>query len=210
VGATNVNGGNLVVNNGQLTSPINVSGVGSALGGNGTIVGDVTLTNSGVVSPGIANAVSNLATLTITGNLIWNVAASTVPWHLSTTGSTSDLLVVSGASAGNVTNPGSSPATLTFDFQDTGYYDGTDPEIYTLITSTNSMTNAGFSLSQFQAINVLAHDQGEAYGQSYFMFNSGATASSLWSCPSLRCGVCWRAARCFALAGLRRKRNIKA
>jgi hypothetical protein len=221
--STSVTGGNLVVN-GQLTSPVTVTNEGSVLGGSGTIAGDLTLTNSGVASPGIANTVtgnvaSGLSTLTVTGNLAWNATASTIPWHLSSTNNSSDLLNV----LGNVTNtnlgtgpllansPNLSADTLLFDFQGTGFFDGNPADdTYTLITSSNDMRNAGFVISQFAATNVSATTF-DATNQSYFIFANGGTALEFVVVPEPSTWGLILGGAMLALAGLRRKRSaVKA
>jgi fibronectin-binding autotransporter adhesin len=210
-GATNVTTGNLVVN-GQSASSVNVLNAGAILGGNGTIGGNVALTNGGVVSPGIANSVSagaasGLATLTVTGNVAWNVTASTIPWHLGSTNNAADLLNV----LGSVTNTGSPTATLLFDFQGTGFFDGNLADsTYTLITSSSDLADGGLSLSQFDATNVLANNQGEAYGQSYFMWANSGTALDFVVVPEPSTWGLLAGGAMLALAGLRRKRNVKA
>jgi T5SS/PEP-CTERM-associated repeat protein/autotransporter-associated beta strand protein len=221
-GATNVTSGNLVVN-GLSNSSVTVTNAGSALGGNGTIGGDVTLNSGGVVSPGIGNSVpdnmvsgvatltasnvaASLATLTVTGNLTWNVTASTIPWHLSNTDNTSDLLNV----LGNVTNTGDTAATLLFDFQNTGFYDGVPADsTYTLITSSNDMSNAGLSLSQFQAENIDSNLY-DASNQSYFLYINGGTTLEFVIVPEPSMWGLLAGGVMLAFAGLRRKRNLKA
>ncbi len=200
-GATNVNTGNLVVN-GPYASSIVVNGGTSVLGGNGTINGNVSLANGAVVAPGIANLVtgnvaSGLATTTITGNLVWNVTATLLPWHLSSTDNTSDTLNV----LGNVTNPGSLD-TIIFDFNNTGYFNG--PTTYTLITSANDMSNAGFNISQFQAVNI-AGGLFDAANQSHFLFTGTSLEFVVVPEPST-----WGllAGGAMLLMALRRKRNL--
>ncbi len=204
-GATNVNTGNLVVN-GQYASSVVVNGSNSILGGNGTINGNVALSNGAAVAPGIANGVSaniasGLANLTVTGNLVWNVTATILPWHLSVTNSSSDLLGV----VGNVTNPGNLD-TIIFDFQNTGFFDGVTPTTYTLITSANDMSNAGFNLSQFQAMNV-AGSVFDATNQSHFLFANGGTALEFVVVPE---PSTWGllAGGAMLMMALRRKRNV--
>ena len=218
--STSVTGGNLVVN-GQLTSPVTVTNEGSILGGSGTVAGDLTLTNSGVVSPGIANDVTgnvanSLSTLTVTGNLAWNATASTIPWHLSSTNNSSDLLNVLGAVTNTnlgtgpllVNSPNVSAETLLFDFQGTGFFDGNPADdTYTLITSSNDMSNAGFSISQFAAENVAAGVYG-ATAQSYFIFANGGTALEFVTVPEPSTWGLIAGGAMLALAGLRRKRKI--
>lgn len=209
-GATNVTTGNLVVN-GQSASSVNVLNAGAILGGNGTIGGNVALTNGGVISPGIANSVSGnvaggLATLTVTGNVAWNVTAGTIPWHLSGTNNAADLLNV----LGSITNTGSPTATLLFDFQGTGFFDDLPADsTYTLISATNDLADAGLSLDQFAATNVAAGTYG-ATEQSYFIWANNGTALDFVVVPEPGTWGLLAGGAMLALAGLRRRRNVKA
>jgi fibronectin-binding autotransporter adhesin len=95
-GATTVSGGRLAVN-GSITSLVTTSGAG-ILGGTGTIFGDVT--NSGTIAPG-----NSIGTLTIAGNYTGTGGTLEVEAVLGGDASPSDLLVVTGNTAGttNVT-----------------------------------------------------------------------------------------------------------
>jgi T5SS/PEP-CTERM-associated repeat protein len=183
-GMTSVTSGNLVIND-QHASPVSVTGPSAVLGGNGTINNDVTITAGGAVSPGINNTVnktpvtggtyagtaSGLAGLTINGNLSWSVSNTTLVWHLSSSSLNplaSDTLNVVGA----LTNTGSTTATLTFDFENTGYFDGVNNPTYTLITASNDLSQQ-FSLSQFAATNVWQDKASDT--KSYFLFADGGT-----------------------------------
>jgi T5SS/PEP-CTERM-associated repeat protein/autotransporter-associated beta strand protein len=208
-GATNVTTGNLVVN-GNSTSSVNVINAGSVLGGQGTIGGNVAITNGGAISPGIANTVtgnvaSGLTTLTVTGDVAWNVTATTVGWHLGSANNAADLLAVTG----NVVNTGTL-ATIIFDFQGTGFFDGVAADsTYTLITSSNDMSNAGFSLNQFSATNVAANVY-DATNQSYFIFANGGTALEFVVVPEPTTWGLIAGGVMLGLAGLRRKRGAAA
>jgi len=213
-GTTSVTSGNLVIN-GQQASPVTVTGPGATLGGNGTINNDVTLISAGLVVPGINNTVnysatgngtsgtaSGLAGLTISGNLSWSVSNSTLVWHLSSSSLNplaSDTLTV----LGNLTNTGSTTATLTFDFGNTGYYDGVNHPTYTLITSSNDLSQQ-FSLSQFAATNVWQDRAAEV--ESYFIFADGGTELQFVIVPEpAMWGLLLGGAT--LLVGLRRKRR---
>ena len=91
-GATTVSGGRLAVN-GSITSPVATSGTG-ILGGTGTIFGDVT--NAGVVAPG-----NSIGTLTIAGNYTGTGGTLEVEAVLGGDASPTDLLVVTGNTAGS-------------------------------------------------------------------------------------------------------------
>ncbi|WP_105440648.1 autotransporter outer membrane beta-barrel domain-containing protein [Neorhizobium sp. T25_13] len=95
-GATTVSGGRLAVN-GSITSPVATSGAG-ILGGTGTIFGDVT--NAGTIAPG-----NSIGTLTIAGNYTGTGGTLEVEAVLGGDASPTDLLVVTGNTAGttNVT-----------------------------------------------------------------------------------------------------------
>jgi len=180
-GTTSVTSGNLVVN-GQQASPIALTGTTAVLGGNGTINNTVTIAAGGAISPGINNAVTltpvshgmagtaaGLSTLTASGAINWDVTATTLAWHLSSSSvapNASDTL-----NTGTLTNTGSNSATIIFDFDHTGYFNGT-PETYTLITAGNNLSQQ-FNLSQFQATNVWQNSL--AGQQSYFLFAAGGT-----------------------------------
>lgn len=90
-GATTVSGGRLAVN-GSITSPVATSGAG-ILGGNGTIFGDVT--NAGTIAPG-----NSIGTLTIAGNYTGTGGTLEVEAVLGGDASPTDLLVVTGNTAG--------------------------------------------------------------------------------------------------------------
>ncbi|CDN49072.1 autotransporter family protein [Neorhizobium galegae] len=90
-GVTTVSGGRLAVN-GSITSPVATSGAG-ILGGTGTIFGDVT--NAGVVAPG-----NSIGTLTIAGNYTGTGGTLEVEAVLGGDASPTDLLVVTGNTAG--------------------------------------------------------------------------------------------------------------
>ncbi len=180
-GTVSVTTGGVVVS-GQVQGSVHI-GSGSYLGGGGSINSDVTV-SGGVLAPGLAETMTyatignnshgtaaNLDTLTIGGNLAWTPSATAANvFHLSGTDNTSDRINVSG----NVTYAGTSLQSIAFDFQDTGFFDGTNPETYTLLTSSNDLSNLGFSLSQLHAENVLAGGRGTV--GSYFMFANGGTA----------------------------------
>ena len=95
---------------------------------------------------------------------------------------------------------------ITFDFEDTGYFDGTSPNTYVLINAANSW-NTGFSLSQFQAINV---GPGGIYGAgSGFMFANGGKELEFVVVPEpATWGLLIGGAS--LLMGLRRKRRLAA
>jgi fibronectin-binding autotransporter adhesin len=90
-GATTVSGGRLAVN-GSITSPVTTSGAG-ILGGTGTIFGDVT--NAGTIAPG-----NSIGTLTIAGNYTGTGGTLEVEAVLGGDASPTDLLVVTGNTAG--------------------------------------------------------------------------------------------------------------
>ncbi len=178
---TTVDDGALIVN-GQITaSTITVTGATAVLGGNGTVQ-DVALDNGGRVSPGVVNTVSvgvvsGFSNLTVAGNLSANLdAAPPIVWHLNTAATnaaanTSDRLTI----LGDISNVGTPGSTIVFDFEGTGYFDGVPADqTYTLITADNSLVGAGFSLNQFEAINV--GSGGYYTNNSYFMFGNGGTS----------------------------------
>jgi len=179
-GTVSVTTGGVVVS-GQVQGTVHI-GSGSYLGGGGSINSDVTV-SGGVLAPGLAETMTyanignnshgtaaNLDTLTIDGNLAWTPSATAANvFHLSGTDNTSDRINV----VGNVTYGGTGLQSIAFDFQDTGFFDGTDPETYTLLTASNDLSNLGFSLNQLHAENVW--DGGRGTVGSYFMFANGGT-----------------------------------
>jgi hypothetical protein len=205
-GTTTITSGNLVIN-GQHASAISVTGAGAALGGNGTINNSVAITGGGAISPGLNNTVtgyqaSGLATLTVNGAINWDVTTTTLTWHLSSSSAApnaSDTL-----NAGTLTNTGSKTATIIFDFDGTGYFDGTNYETYTLISASNDLSQQ-FNLSQFQTQDVLL-DYGPAAEHSYFLFANGGTELQFVLVPEPSTwGLLLGGA--MLLAGLRRKRR---
>jgi hypothetical protein len=215
-GTVNVSGG-LVVN-GALPAAINI-GPGAYLGGNGTIgaPGEDVNVNGGVLAPGYTETLTyshylsttdsvitpaHLDVLTVGGNLTYS--ASQTPgqlniFHLSNSGNTSDRINV----LGNVTYAGSSSDTIVFDFQDTGFYDGTHPETYTLLTASNNL-GTQFSLSQFKAQDAWHGGSGRG---SYFIFAGGGTQLDFVLVPE---PSTWGllAGGAMLLLGLRRKRAV--
>jgi len=196
---------------------------GSYLGGHGTISADVV--DDGSLYPGLNETVtystlgngrtlgtaSALDTLNIGGNLIWNPDNTINYFHLNSANNnpTSDRVVVSG----NVSYAGSG-AEIDFDFEDTGFFDGTHPETYTLMTAANGFNLGSLTASQFlsdlKAENVLAGSAGSNYGQSKFILvNTGGASQALQFVvvpePSM-----WGllAGGVMLLVGLRRKRLL--
>ena len=188
-GTLNVNGGALVVN-GKVASVVNVNN-SEYLGGHGNINADVN--DNGITAPGINETMSyaNLGstgrtigtasafdTLTITGNLIWNPDNTINIFHLNSANSTaiSDRVNV----VGNITYAGSGTNPIDFDFQDTGFFDGTHPTTYTLMTATQGINLGQLALSDFQALNVWAGGAGSNFGQSRFIIvNTGGLSQAL-------------------------------
>jgi autotransporter-associated beta strand protein len=174
-GATSVNRGALIID-GSSVSATTVNGHHSVLGGSGTINNDVTLTHGGAVSPGynipvVSGNAASFATLTVNGNLSWNVCNTTLDWHLSSDGITNaaDLLSING----NLTNTGSTSALITFDFGGTGYFDGTSYTTYTLLTSSNDMSQQ-INLNQF-TFTDLSSSVSIGDHLPYFQYLNGGT-----------------------------------
>ncbi len=129
---------------------------------------------------------SALDTLTITGNLVWNPDGVTNYFHLNSAAgagnftNTSDRVVVSGIVSYN----GDNISSINFDFEDTGFFDGTHPETYTLMTAANGFnlgtrTSSEF-LALFNAENVWAGAAGSTVGQSHFILvNTGGLSQAL-------------------------------
>jgi hypothetical protein len=164
-----------------------------------------TTSGTGIVTAqtgDLLTTASNLNTLTINGTLTWNPQPSVANvFHLSNTSNASDAINV----LGSVDYKGNNSELIEFDFQDTGYFDGTDPETYTLLTSTSSLENLGFTLNQLVAENVWQGDRG--LQGSHFAFSTNGEAlefvvvpePSMWGL--LAGGV-------MLLLGLRRKRAL--
>ncbi|MBW4657013.1 MAG: autotransporter-associated beta strand repeat-containing protein [Kaiparowitsia implicata GSE-PSE-MK54-09C] len=114
-GATQVNGGKLLVNGSLASSTVTV-GTGATLGGSGTMAGAVTITSGGTLSAG-----NSPGTLTV-ASLALNSGSNTV-FELNTPGvtggATNDHIIVNGSgAAGNLTLGG----TLTANVASAGYY----------------------------------------------------------------------------------------
>ena len=218
-GTVFVGGGSGLVVKNTLPAAITI-GSGSYLGGNGNIggPGDDVDVDGGVLAPGFTETMTyshfgsttkdighaaNLDTLTIAGNLVWDPSTSAANiFHLSTTNNASDAIHV----LGNVSYSGNNTQVIDFDFEDTGFYAGT-PEIYTLLTSSSSLENLGFTLNQLQAQNVYAGGLGEKYGQSYFTWGNGGDALDFVVVPE---PSTWGllAGGMMLLLGWRRKRSL--
>jgi fibronectin-binding autotransporter adhesin len=107
-GATNINGGTLLIGSGTtITSsaslgsgPVNVGNgtLVGALGGNGTISGPVTVSSTGHLAPAMSATTTN--TLTLSNSLTIN-AGATFDYHFGTAGTpgTSDLINLIGTGA---------------------------------------------------------------------------------------------------------------
>ncbi len=127
-GSTTAEDGLLAVN-GTLTSPTLVVNPGATLGGDGTIVGAVTV--DGTVAPG--NSVGTLST----GDIVFD-AGSTYEVEVAATGAPplSDLLAVTGTATIN----GGTVNVLTLD-PHTAYSDG---QSWVIIDTTGGVSGTGF------------------------------------------------------------------
>ncbi len=162
-GLTMVNQGTL-----NLASNLSQSGVavsaGATLSGNGAIGGSLTLDVGSKV-----NLSSNIGNLTVTGNYIWNGAASNLPtsiFQLSNTDNAADRIAVGGDFTKG------SGTTFQFDFTSTGFGVFDTPEIYTLITFGGT---TDFTAGDFSYINLADGHHG--------LFNIGSGALTFTVIP---------------------------
>jgi fibronectin-binding autotransporter adhesin len=119
-GTTTVTNGTLRINGTHTGGGLITASVNGRLGGSGS-VGDVTIGDGGILSPG-----NSIGTLTV-ANLDLQEGAK-LEWNLSTDSenpAASDLLIVTGSLTGSY--------IYEFDFLGSGYYDGVNPTVYTLI-----------------------------------------------------------------------------
>ena len=99
-GATNVNAGVLLVDGTETGASVHTVASGAALGGIGTILGNVTVASGGYLTPGDVAAAGNLkltsttAPLTLNSGSIWNVRLSTAPTTTASAGN--DFVTASG------------------------------------------------------------------------------------------------------------------
>ena len=141
-GATIVNGGVLEVD-GSLAAASAVTINGGYLGGTGT-VGAVTTNAGGALLPGSFNPISGTDTGTLTVASLTTTGTTLIAITLSNTDNTSTSLNVTST----LMNSGGS---ILFDFEDTGFSDGTNPTTYTLL---NFGSNLGFSVNDFSYQNL--------------------------------------------------------
>jgi hypothetical protein len=215
------------------SSNIEVQG-NSFLGGNGTITGNVDLSQSGF-APGMAqnvtfapNAVSHgptqgleigttnlsfsnntsFSTLTIDGNVTLAPQGSNNLFHLSSN-ATQNLIAVPNDQVkilGTLTNSATDlSSTIFFDFEDTGYFGASGSNTYVLITATNDLATQ-FSLSQFQAENVWNGGYGTL--ESYFSFGGIDDNELLFTVVPEPATWGLLAGGAMLLLGLRRKRKL--
>jgi autotransporter-associated beta strand protein len=140
-GATNVNGGLLVVNSSLSgTSAVNVAS-GAAIGGSGTLNANTTI--SGIVAPG-----NSIGTLTVSNDVTWNggdTASAATDWQFELGVGTADLLDIIGGGSEFLKGTGSN---FRFDFLGTGGAEGT----YTLVQWDSTADLGGGALgTNFQA-----------------------------------------------------------
>ncbi len=132
-GATTINSGTLLVD-GQLAAASNVAvKSGAALGGNGTVLGPVTVNAGGGLNPGDNGSLTpgNYGNLTYVGTLSVNSLsldpAATTTFSLTNPGNYSNLSVT-----GSLAEAGNMVINLSSGFQ---------PGTYQLITSTGGLSN---------------------------------------------------------------------
>jgi autotransporter-associated beta strand protein len=216
-GPTNLNSGTLVVNGGlAATGSIFVSGSNNATLGGNAVVGSVNVQGGGVIAPGVANAPGTkttagvFSTLTVNNLTLQSNASTFYPFHLSTfaTGSknsASDTIVVDG-----ILTDTSIGTQYLFNFQDTGYFSGGSPTVYTLISINNSggadtFTSAGFSSADFAYENLgLNPAGGQLVGSFQFSTNGKALDFVVVPEPST-CALLLGAAALLAAARRRRR-----
>ncbi|MFZ5664193.1 MAG: autotransporter-associated beta strand repeat-containing protein [Pseudomonadota bacterium] len=167
-GTFNVNAGTLVVNGvlGDLTNraaTVNIAS-GAALGGSGTIQGNVAVANGGILSPG-----NSPATQTITGNLSLN-DSSVLNFELAQAGivgsGINDLITVGG----NLVLDGTLNVTAL---------DGFTAGFYRLINYGGTLTNNQLVIGT-QPMGFSSELRTDIAGQVNILFNAGGQTVQYW------------------------------
>ncbi len=198
--------------------------------GTGTVRGNVDLSGSSGFAPGNAQAITfapntltngpyqglsvgtaaGFNTLTINGTVTLNPSSGvTNLFHLSSNATQNalpapnDMVVINGSL---INSTGDLTSTITFDFEDTGFFTtAAGQNVYTLITETSGNLATQFSLSQFAAIDVW--NGGAKDSVSYFMFGPGGQSLQFVLVPE---PATWGllAGGAMLLMSMRRKRKL--